>query len=257
MGLSDMLARVTDPYERKARLWPALLTLLPMVVAIWLLYGPLLSVLTNVAVLVASCGGLYLLANICRERGKRLEPKLFENWGGKPSTQLLRHRDKTIEGATKVRYHAFLSRRINTAFPDEAQELSNSGAADEVYQSGVRWLLNQTRDTEKFGLLFAENISYGFRRNALGLRPVAFVVAIVAMAWVLVVQGVISFSSTQPLNFAAFATMPSEAVVSIAASMTMLCIWILVVTESYVRTAAFAYAETLLRACDALDSQAR
>lgn len=253
MGLSDALARVTDPYERKARLWPALLALLPMVLAIWVLYGSALSVLTNIAVLIASCGGLYLLANICRERGKQLEPKLFKNWGGKPSTQLLRHTDETIEGVTKRRYHAFLSRRINTAFPDEAQELSDSRAADDVYQSGVRWILNQTRDTEKFGLLFAENISYGFRRNALGLRPVGLVVVIVAFAWVLIVQGVISFSSTQPWNLGAFATMPSEAVVSIGASMVMLCVWLLVLTEACVRTAAFAYAETLLRACDALD----
>ena len=253
MGLSDILARVTDPYERQARLWPALLAFLPIILTTYLLYGPKLSVLTNGAVVIASCGGLYLLANICRERGKRLEPKLFENWGGKPSTQLLRHRDKTIEGVTKHRYHAFLSRKINVAFPDEAQESSDSKAADEVYQSGVRWLLNQTRDTEKFGLLFQENITYGFRRNALGLRPVSLSVAIAAMAWVLVVQGVISFSSTRPLNLQMFSATPAEAIVSLLAAVVMFVVWYLVFTESSVRAAAFTYAETLLRACDALE----
>ncbi|MEO8274487.1 MAG: hypothetical protein ABI620_10510, partial [Chloroflexota bacterium] len=77
-----------------------------------------------------------------REMGRRLEPNLFEAWGGKPSTQLLRHRNSTIDSVTKKRYHTFLATKINTAFPDEAQEKANPIAADEVYQSAIRWLLN-------------------------------------------------------------------------------------------------------------------
>jgi len=58
---------------------------------------------------------------------------------------LLRHRDKTIDAITKRRYHSFLATKINHAFPDEAQERNNPDAADEAYQSGIRWLLNHTR----------------------------------------------------------------------------------------------------------------
>ena len=80
---------------------------------------------------------------------------------------------------TKQRYHAFLAGKINVPFPDKNQEANNSMAADEVYQSGVRWLLNHTRpeDNKKFELIFKENVAYGFRRNALGVKPLGLVIS--------------------------------------------------------------------------------
>jgi hypothetical protein len=169
--VDDVVAKVTDPYERKARLYPALLALSPLLVMVALLYGAEASALKGAVTIAVSCGGLYLMTNWCRECGKRLEDRLHRRWGGKPSTQLLRHSDSTIEAPTKKRYHAFLAGKTNEAFPDAQQERDNPGQADGIYQSGVRWLLNHTRpdDNKKFELLFKENISYGFRRNALGI----------------------------------------------------------------------------------------
>jgi len=163
MGLADILAKVTDSYERQARLYPALLAGLPVIVMATVLYGSN-SIVTAASTVAASCGGLYLLANIARERGRRLEPILFASWGGKPTTQLLRHRDRSIESPTKRRYHAFLSQMVNLEFPDEAKEEINPLQADEMYQSAVRWLLNHTRDQSKYKMIFDENIAYGFRR---------------------------------------------------------------------------------------------
>ena len=119
-----------------------------------------------------------ILSDVCYA-GKRLEEIPYREWGGKPTTQLLRHRDNTIEGVTKQRYHAFLAGKINVPFPDKNQEANNSVAADEVYQSGVRWLLNHTRpeDNKKFELIFKENVAYGFRRNALGVKPLGLVIS--------------------------------------------------------------------------------
>src|SRR3989442_9451732 len=160
MTLDDLVAKVTDPYERPARLYPALLALLPLIALIALLYGPKATALTGAVTVAVSCGGLYLMTNLCRELGKRLEGKLYQEWGGKATTQLLRHRDKTIEAATKRRYHSFLAAKINEAFPDRDQEAQNPEAADDLYQSGVRWLLNHARpdDGKKFDLIFKENV---------------------------------------------------------------------------------------------------
>ena len=85
------------------------------------------------------------MTNICREMGKRLEEKLYREWGGKPTTQILRHRDGSIDSVTKRRYHAFLAAKINAAFPDTKQEKNDPAKADEAYQSGARWLLDHTR----------------------------------------------------------------------------------------------------------------
>ena len=108
MTLDDLIAKVKDPYERTARLYPALLALMPLLVMVMLLYGSKATALTGAVTIAVSCGGLYLTTNLCRELGKRLEDKLYLKWGGKPTTQLLRHRDKTIEAVTK-RQVSFLS----------------------------------------------------------------------------------------------------------------------------------------------------
>jgi hypothetical protein len=83
MTLDDIVAKVTDPYDRQARLYPALLCLLPLLALIALLYARNGSALTGVVTLAVSCGGLFLMTNICREVGERLEEKLFNEWGGK------------------------------------------------------------------------------------------------------------------------------------------------------------------------------
>jgi hypothetical protein len=251
--LDDVVAKVTDPYERKARLYPALLALLPLVVMVALVYGAKASVVESAVAAAVSCGALYLVTNLCRELGKRLEPKLFLEWGGKPSTQLLRHRDNTIEGPTKKRYHAFLGAKINEVFPDAEQEVSDPGGADDIYQSGVRWLLNHTRpdDTKKFDLLFKENVAYGFRRNALGIKPLALVVSVGCAVWTLAREN--AFVVRVPfIHGAALTRLPETSMVSLIVSVGVALIWIFFFTKASVRSVALSYAEMLLRACDAL-----
>jgi len=247
---ASAVASVTDPYERQARLWPALLALLPVFVTVGSIYGPRLSALANAATLAVACGGLYLLAQMSRDRGKALEKSLFDEWGGTPTTQLLRHRDAGIEAATKSRYHAFLSRKIAQPFPDAKQEADDPKAADDCYKSGVRWLLNQTTDHDRFPLLFKENISYGFRRNGLGLRPAAVLVAIACAVFILVNYGALAMAGW---SNTALLKLPDEAWLSLVASLIAVATWTAFFTKPTVKTAAFTYGETLLRACDVLE----
>lgn len=254
MGMLDeVVAKVTDPYERQARLYPALLALLPLFVVVMLLYGPNASGLMSAVTIAVSCGALYLMTNVCRELGKRLEDKLFQEWGGKPSTQILRHRDNTVEPPTKKRYHAFLAARIGEVFPDSHQESENPSRADGIYQSGVRWLLNHTRpdDNKTFDLLFRENISYGFRRNALGIKPIGLILSVGCILWTLAKEHV--FSTVRPfVNSVALLRLPDTTIASLMISTVMVSVWMFFFTRASVRTAAFTYAETLLRACDVL-----
>jgi hypothetical protein len=241
MELSDLVGKVADPYERKARLYPALLAMFPLVIMVMMLYGPKMSALMNVIMIAASCGGLYLMTNLCREFGKRLEPGLFQKWGGKPTTQLLRHRDNTIEVVTKRRYHSFLAGKINEPFPDKTQEVSDPTAADDVYQSAIRWLLNHIRDTTQFRLLFRENVTYGFRRNALGMKPIGLVISLGSLLWIFVTHGVVSMSANHFFNRSALIALPETAVASLIVSAFMFVVWVVFFTKATVRTAAFTY----------------
>lgn len=252
MTFDDLVSRITNPYERTARLYPALLALLPLFVLIILLYGPRATVVTTAISAAGSCGCLYLASDLSREMGKSLEDKLFGEWGGKPTTQLLRHRDKTIEAVTKLRYHSFLAAKINHLFPSPIEESQNSEAADETYQSGVRWLLNHTRpdNTKKFDLLLLENIDYGFRRNALGIKPIGVIVSIGSLVWVLIRRGILVFRRSEWIDVTALLRLSGFSIASLAVSAAMLLVWCFFFTEKSVRSAAFTYAEMLLRACD-------
>lgn len=81
MGLIDSIGKFADPYDRQARLYPALLALFPLAIAITIVFAQQAPILGNVAVAAAGCGLLYWMTGVARDRGKRLEAGLFRSWG--------------------------------------------------------------------------------------------------------------------------------------------------------------------------------
>jgi hypothetical protein len=248
MGL-ELLTRISDRYERKARLYPALLSLIPILALVIGVYVVEFNIRASFIGLLATFGVFYLITSIVRDLGKRLEPSLFLEWGGKPTTQILRHRDKTIDSVTKKRYHTFLGKHLDVTFPSKVDEDVDPSAADEKYISGVRWLLDKTRDTQKFNLIFQENIAFGFRRNCLGVKPYAVAIALMVCAWILFLYEVVALDG---IDLFAIKTMPFGAWGTIILSLLMTAIWLFFFNRKMVRTSAFTYAEMLLRACDVL-----
>lgn len=244
MGLNAKASLVTDQYERAARLYPALLTILPLLivqVTASVLGKPLV---TQLAALLGSCGVTYLLANVSRMLGKAQEHRLFLAWGGMPTTQMLRHGNELVDLHTKQRYHAFLARKIKVEFPTSANETASPAAADDIYRAGVKWLLGKTRDKKRFALLFKENVSYGFHRNGFGLRWIGFLFSLLSIVWLTIANQTYSAHAWLALSAGQIATM------GIAVAMTFA--WLAYFTEARVKQAAYAYAEMLLRACDEL-----
>lgn len=244
MGLNSWASLVTDQYERAARLYPALLALLPILIALATtsVFGKPLA--TQLLTLSGACGAAYLLANISRMLGKAQEAKLFAKWGGTPTTQLLRHRDGFIDPHTKQRYHAFLARKLKTDFPTCDEEDASPAAADEFYRAGVKWLLAKTRDKKRFALLFKENISYGFHRNGFGLKWVGTLLGLGSMVWLV--------SAIHPDVAGNWSALPSDRLVTVGIELAITMAWAIYFSASRVKQAAHAYADMLLRACDDL-----
>jgi hypothetical protein len=86
----------------------------------------------------------------------------------------LRHRDATYDPATKAGFHNFIAGKIDQPAPSPAEEAADPQTVDAYYDRGVTWLRENTRNTKKFDVLFNENVSYGFRRNLLGLKLPGF-----------------------------------------------------------------------------------
>lgn len=244
------LLRIFDPYSRQARLYPALLTLLPLLVAVLVWFPSLLTMGHLVLTIIAACGVLYLLSDIARSRGKRVEPSLLAEWGGWPTTIWLRHRDNHLSGETRRRYHQFFARQpLLGVMPSEAEENVDQRAADEKYASAAEWLKEQCRGAS-FPLVEKEVAAYGFRRNLLGLKPFGIVLSLASIAfpalWTLV--------STRSLyeSTRVYGNLQPGALGSVAFGLIALVAWIFVVKRTWVREGGDQYARALLSNCDTL-----
>lgn len=163
------MPKILDGYALKARYYPALLATIPALVALAILISrtkfALLAGTSSLAIPVL----VFAAADIARRMGKRLEKQIYAESGGKPSVTMLRYSDDTFDAASKEQYRAFLSSKINQPVPTEQQEKDDQKAADAFYERGSTWLRENTR-AKKFAVLLAENITYGYRRNLLGLK---------------------------------------------------------------------------------------
>ena len=240
------LSFFADPYDRKARLRPALVSALPMFVSLLLLvpeFGMLWGVVSGAMLF---CGATTLLTHFGRDLGKALELRLFEVWDGKPSVAMLRHRDSRLSASDKRRYREFIDRRIpglKLASPRKENQFPEQ--ADDGYQGATSWLLAQTRDRSRFRLVFIENMNYGFRRNVLALKPLAVLFDAITI-------GAIVFANIGLWRESGIVTPSAEAIVCAALSAVHALIFLAVVRKSWVYAVADAFARQLLAATDSL-----
>jgi hypothetical protein len=245
------IAELLSPYDRRARLYPSLLAILPLLVVLPAIYGidP-----TTVVPMAVVCGVGFLLTRVARNAGVKLQDRLWKSWGGSPTTQLLRHRNHEIDQHTKARYHGILSERLGFALPTAVEEQADMGAADEKYRAAVQLLINLTRNRTRYPLVFIENAAYGFHRNGLGLRTVGVLIALASIFWTLFHAGTLAIGDTSPwIHVTARALKPAEATSLVASGLTLFA-WLAVFTKAQVKQTAFAYAKRLIECCDDLDS---
>ena len=159
-----------DSYTFYTRLFPAVIAIAPaLALAAMLIPWDRIS-LSHAIVTIAIAVLLMVFADIARRRGKAVEPWIVGRMGGLPSTTMLRHHDRTFDTATKARLHRFLSAKLKEPSPAPSEEERDQALADSFYVRGGTWLREHTRNQKDFSVLFAENVTYGFRRNIYGLR---------------------------------------------------------------------------------------
>jgi hypothetical protein len=238
---------ITEPYDRQARLYPALLLIAPAVATLVAMFSAKLTGLQSIGTSLVGFGGAFLLTQLARDAGKKGEKSLFEKWGGLPSVVIFRHRDTRLDAITKARYHKKLAGLVKEAkAPTIEQEQADPSAADLVYSAWSNFLRVNTRDTKKFHLLFQENVSYGYRRNIWGLRPIGITASLVSF---LACGFRLCFVYQSTGKF-------DEAVCGACAfSAIMLLLWLFRFTDVWVRGTADAYAERLAECSETLGNK--
>lgn len=235
-----------DTYRVHAQLAPALIVLLPVVVGV-IAWFPGAVDLGRVLIGAAiTTGGMFFLAQVGRDAGKRKEAWLHSTWGGKPTTALLRHRDDTLDVSTRSRYHGFLSVCAQGAtWPSPEVEGADPEAADSMYDSAVQWLIAQASDRRRFPLVFQENVNYGFRRNLWGLRPMGLAIAVGC----LIANVTAAFAMYSSGNH-----VPVEGLIGLLVTGLLVVPWLVIVKPDWVRVPAFAYARALFQVCDVISA---
>jgi len=246
--MMSLLNLTIDTYERKVRLYPAMVLVAACVVTIVAILSVQLSVVESLGAacigLLIECGGAFLLSQLARDAGKNKEKMLFEKWGGMPSVAIFRHRDARLDAITKARYHKKLATLVKgTKPPSVTDEQSDPGAADQVYIAWSAYLRVNTRDTKKYRLLFQENISYGFRRNTWGLRPVGIIANIFCFLTI-ATWSYIGYQSTHEIS--------AKVVGAAICILLLLLLWIFRFSSDWVRIPADAYAARLAEAVDTI-----
>ncbi len=243
----SLLNLLSNGYERKARLYPAFLVILPLVVTVIATLALKIDVLKAAATGLVACGATFALAQLARDRGYNRQPYLFNLWGGSPSIAIFRHSNARLDPITKARYHQKLAALVpeTRKLPTPASEQENPDEADRVYAAWSNFLRVSTRDTKKYDLLFAESVNYGYRRNAWGLRPLGIAFSAASLAFAIFQI----YASTRGKGIGQGDT---KLTIALLFDTSALVLWVFVVKTEWVRLAANAYADRLAEACESL-----
>ncbi len=235
-----------DKYSINARTYPVVLFILPIVV-IAVVFSLHFENYMQIGVSVGITGALaFLFAQLGRDGGKRKEKKLWEEWGGTPTTQLLKWSNQELDLLTKKRYHdmLFILCPVEQS-PSKEVERLDSEYADDVYRSWTRFLINSTRDTSRFPLVFRENVNYGFRRNLWGMKVSAISLIVILMAGLLVYNYFQVPKEVFPKTF----------FIAEGLLLIFLLFWLIKVRKSWVKIPAFAYAHRLIDAVELIEKK--
>ena len=230
-----------DHYSFRARLQPALLTFLPAAIGIFAWTGPGVKWQSALWTLFGTAGGTFFLAILARNFGKQIETELWRSWGGSPTTQFLRHAG-IGNPVLRERWHKCLSKLLGQPMPTAEQEAVDPIGADHTYNAGVKLLINKTRDTKKFHLLYKENIQYGYCRNLYAMRIMGIILAVLG-AGACLAAGLWNLLNVTPKTYPW---------VCLGAEVMLLVWWLVTITANWVKVPAFAYAERLLESTENL-----
>lgn len=185
---------------------------------------------------------LYAIADFARARGRAIEGKLYTQHGGMPSITMFRRNDGTINPGSKDQYRTFLAGRLGITAPSPADETADQAAVDAFYGQCGNWLRQNTRDTKKFPILFGENVTYGFRRNLLGVKALALGLNVIVVLVCAFTLWRLSWDTAAPQG-------NRTAVVLIVAA-AHAAYMLLAVSRTAVWDASRAYARELILSCE-------
>jgi hypothetical protein len=229
-----------DAYERRCRLAPGLLALIPVAVLITALGMRRAPVVSGVLSILCLVGGPVLLASFVRSRGHAAQDQLWRNWGGSATTRALRLREPATNAVRRDAWRLAVESVTKVGLLSRTEEVADPSRADDTIDVAVDQLRERTR-TETFPLVAAENRNYGFERNFYGMKATARLVAVMSAIVLGALTAVRIVSGIHPAA-------PTAYVLGAVIVAIVLVGWLALPSERRTRTTADKYAHQLLQA---------
>lgn len=247
----------TDPYTFRARIQPALASILPLGFVMFALLPDSPIFVTALFGILGTAGGTALGSHWSREPGRKKQQDLWARWGGSPATRRLRHRQTPGDEPNDPKLREQVEIWYGHSLPTQEEENADPEQAEKCYDQAVNDLIQATYDTAKFPLVFAENINYGFRRNLWGMKAFGIPVATASLiiSWALFIATIWGRPWPDPL-WSILANPDSTVTIRLImaiANSGMAWIWAFYVKPSWVKPMADAYAKQLLQSAQTLN----
>ncbi len=235
-----------DAYNRKARVYPALIATLPILALLFVLVPWDHIGLPHAIAGTMSVVLLFALADVARRSGRKVEAKL----GSRDTPEQWHRGNADIAEGAKDRYRRFLAEQLELPAPTVDDERLDPARANDFYMSAGNWIREHTRDTRTFAILFGENVTYGFRRNLLGLKPIA-------LTFNAVVFGIcISILHFRPSYSASLAHIDEKIFIIMAAVVLHSAYMLFAVGKAAVWEASRTYGRQMILSCETLMGKA-
>jgi hypothetical protein len=228
-----------DKYALVARWAPATLLVIPISVTLLLGLPTIATAVGKIAAVVLALGMPIVVSQLVRNAGRSAQERLYDNWGGPPTTLGLRDRLSRTD-VTSERLRRRL-RAVVGEYPHVPDAADAGNAGGDVYEAITNVLRNKTRASAAFPTVFDELSHYGFWRNSYGVRRYGVGIAVAAAAAAGIMAGVTASGTGDGGT--------SGWIIAGAIDVVAAGLW-LSLGASRVRTAGDRYAEALLGAVE-------
>ncbi|MFX0197632.1 MAG: hypothetical protein ACFFCW_16040 [Candidatus Hodarchaeota archaeon] len=171
-----------DSYDIKARYAPGLLLALPLLITFWTCFQSEVKAISPLFGGLLSGAIFYALSVLVRALGKRIEPMLWESWGGAPSSVLVSWSDNRLGDDLKAKYHEIVQQFLGLPMPSKEEEEADPKRAAKLIEQAFARIKGLIRKEDKAGLWSVANAEYGFARNLYGSRVLWLVLSLSMIA---------------------------------------------------------------------------
>lgn len=175
--------------------------------------------------------------------GKRIERKLWINWGWTPISKLLNYNNNLLDTETKDKYHLILLKCLPTSKKIDFKT-GSIYEIDSIYRWWCMYLIKRIPHDNSNILLNNENIKYGFKRHLWGYKTLSINLIIV-----LIIGNILFYSVYKSLDLANF---PFKFYITELLLIVLLFFWVFFVNLDWVKKSAIAYSRELLKISNTL-----